>query len=102
MRLIDTHTHLTAKEFTDSLDEVLSRAKQANVDRCITIGNNLTDSAAAVELTKKYPNLFCSVGIHPHDANTLHKESLEELSFLAASQKSLACAARESAVSTFV
>lgn len=90
MRLIDTHTHLTAKEYTDTLDDLLTRAQQADVDRWITIGNNLPDSAAAVELTKKHPGLFCSVGIHPHDADTLHEGSLEELRILAASQKVLA------------
>jgi TatD DNase family protein len=68
MRLVDTHAHLHFPEFADDLDEVLARARAAGVDRFVTIGTDRDTNPAAVALAERYPDVYATVGIHPHDA----------------------------------
>ena len=63
--LIDTHAHLDFPEFAEDLDHVLLRAKEAGVERIITIGTSLQSSRKAVHLAERYPQIYASVGIHP-------------------------------------
>jgi TatD DNase family protein len=71
MMLIDTHAHLDSPEFAEDLNHVLLRAKQANVERIITIGTTLESSRKAIQLTERYPQIYASVGIHPNLAAIL-------------------------------
>ena len=87
MRLIDTHTHLAGKEYSDILEQVLTRAGQAGVDRWVAVGTNLEDSATGIELSRRYSGMYCSVGVHPHEAGKQSKAWLEELRYLAQDQK---------------
>jgi TatD DNase family protein len=77
--LIDTYTHLDSPEFTKDLDDVLLRAKQAGVERIITIGINLESSRKAVQLAEQYPQIYASVGSHPNCANEEGEDFLAEL-----------------------
>ena len=56
--LIDTHTHLDAPEFPKDLDDVLRRAKQAGVERLISIGRDLESSRKTVQLAERYPEVY--------------------------------------------
>jgi catechol 2,3-dioxygenase-like lactoylglutathione lyase family enzyme len=67
--LIDTHAHLDFPEFAEDLDHVLVRAKQASVERIITIGTTLQSSRKAIQLAERYPQIYASVGIHPNSAS---------------------------------
>lgn len=63
--MIDTHCHLTDERLHPQLAEVLARAQLAGVNRFITIGTDLEDSAACAELCQQNQNIFCAVGMHP-------------------------------------
>ena len=69
MMLIDTHAYLDSSDFAEDLDDVLLRAKQASVERIITIGRTLQSSRKAIQLAERYPQIYASVGIHPNAAN---------------------------------
>jgi TatD DNase family protein len=77
--LIDTHAHLDFSEFAEDLDRVLLRAKQAGLERIITIGTTLFSSRKAIELTERYPQIYASVGIHPNSASQEREDFLSEL-----------------------
>lgn len=79
MRLIDTHAHLTMLAKDGDLAGVLERSRQAGVDRWITVGTDVADSVAAVELSRNCEGMYCTVGIHPHDAGKQSGEYLAEL-----------------------
>lgn len=64
--MIDSHCHLTDPRLHDQLEDVLTRAASAGVSRIITIGTNLEDDAAAIEVCRDRPNLRCAIGIHPN------------------------------------
>lgn len=63
--LIDSHAHLNFPELLSDIDGVLARAKEAGVEKIINIGTSLADSRTAIELARKYDNLYATVGIHP-------------------------------------
>ncbi|MDI6789032.1 MAG: TatD family hydrolase, partial [Planctomycetota bacterium] len=68
MLIVDTHAHLDFPEFKDDLDDVIIRAKENNVGCIITVGTDLESSRRAIELATLYPDVYASIGIHPHEA----------------------------------
>jgi len=79
MMLIDTHAHLDSPDFAEDLDHVLLRAKQASVERIITVGTTLQSSRKAIQLAECYPQIYASVGIHPNLASQEREDFLSEL-----------------------
>jgi len=79
MMLIDTHAHLDFPEFAEDLDHALLRAKEASVERIITIGTTLQSSRKAIQLAERYPQIYASVGIHPNSASQEREDFLSEL-----------------------
>jgi len=77
--LIDTHAHLDFPEFAEDLDHVLLRAKEASIERIITIGTSLESSRKAIQLAERYPQIYASVGIHPNSASQEREDFLSEL-----------------------
>ena len=66
--LFDTHTHLHFPEYAGDRAAVLARARAAGVTGMVTIGTDLAASQAAVALAAEEPDVWASVGVHPHDA----------------------------------
>lgn len=87
MGLIDTHCHL---DMLGDLDEVLGRATVAGVDTVITIGESLETSEQAVKIAGAQPNVFASVGLHPHHAKDRTDALMARLRELAADPKVVA------------
>ena len=81
--LIDTHAHLDFPEFANDLEGVLNRARNAGVFEVVTIGIDLDSSQKAVGLAQVHPEIYATVGIHPHDAFALRAEDREALEALA-------------------
>jgi TatD DNase family protein len=73
--MIDTHAHLDPDEVGATLD----RARLAGVDRVITVGTSIDGDRRALELAGRYPGVFASLGIHPHNADTEGPERIPEL-----------------------
>lgn len=66
MQLIDTHCHLTFKVFKKDVSGVMARAGAAGVEKMLTVGTHLGNSAEAVELALEHENVLAAVGVHPH------------------------------------
>lgn len=66
--LVDSHCHLDFPEFAPELDAVVERAKAAGVDVCLTISTQLDRFPGVQKVAEKFPNVWCSVGVHPHEA----------------------------------
>lgn len=65
--LVDSHAHLNFADYADKIDEIISDAKAAGVEKIINIGTSLSDSQDAIKLATKHEGLFATVGIHPND-----------------------------------
>lgn len=81
-QMIDSHAHLTFKQFGSDLDAVIARAREAGVRAVINIGIDLPSSEAVVKAAGGVET-FAAVGIHPHDARTADEAALERLEALA-------------------
>ena len=66
--MIDSHCHLADKQFATDLDAVLKRAKEAGIHQMITIADSLEEAETCIEIAEKYPHIFATVGVHPHNA----------------------------------
>lgn len=83
MVFIDTHCHLQMKTFKGEIKKILDNAARAGVKTIINVGFDMESSEEAVNLSKKYPCMYATVGIHPHDAKTYGDDSIAILeSFL--------------------
>jgi TatD DNase family protein len=77
--LFDTHTHLHFPEYAGDRAEVLARARAAGVRGMLTIGTDLAASRAAIALAAAEPDVWASVGVHPHDAAAADETVLAEI-----------------------
>jgi len=88
--LIDTHAHLDDARFDGDRDAMIARAREAGVENFVTIGCDLTTSRAAVELADRYPFVYATVGVHPHEAKQIGDSWYDDLRRLAQHQKVVA------------
>ena len=65
--LFDTHAHPTDNRFDEDRDTVLARMREGNM-LCVCVGADMPSSAQAVDLARREPGIYASVGVHPHDA----------------------------------
>jgi TatD DNase family protein len=67
--LIDSHCHLDFPDFTGELDAVVGRARAADIARMVTISTRVARHAELLAITERFPDVYCSVGTHPHYAD---------------------------------
>src|SRR3979490_1435251 len=67
--LVDSHCHLDFTDFADALDAVVARAEAAGIGRIVTISTRVRRLGALLAITERFPNVYCSVGTHPHNAD---------------------------------
>jgi len=77
--LIDTHCHLEMDDFDKDRDKVIERAKDAGVQHIITIGSDRESIIKGLQISSEYPEVYLSVGIHPHDAKILDEQLYNEI-----------------------
>ena len=88
--LIDSHAHIQLSQFNRDRDAVLKRADDAAISTILVIGFDMETSLGAVELAKRHPQIYATVGMHPHDAKDLTPDILEKFRELAAHPKVIA------------
>ena len=84
---IDSHAHLEGKRYDADRDEVLRRAKTAGVEAYLAIGNGDGPDTAdcGIRLAERYngkpevPEIWASVGIHPHEASLANDAAYAKL-----------------------
>jgi len=67
--LVDSHCHLEFPDFAPEIDAVMARAKDAGVEVCLSIGTKLETFPRVRETAARFDNVWCSVGVHPHEAD---------------------------------
>ena len=81
--IIDTHCHIYYDDYLADWDAMLKRANQSGVCGMVVVGADLDSSRKAVKIAGRYENMFCTVGIHPHDAAEADSAALSEIRNLA-------------------
>ena len=88
--LVDHHCHLDAPDFAADLDGVVGRAKTAGVGLIVSISMHVRRLADTLRIAQAYPNVFSSIGTHPHYAHTELDIPVEEIVRLSAHPKIVA------------
>ena len=73
MELVDTHCHLHFDAYQNDVEQVIKGAAAAGVARMICVGTTLEDSKKAIEFAERRENIWATVGVHPHDADSFLK-----------------------------
>ncbi|MBN9564559.1 MAG: TatD family hydrolase [Alphaproteobacteria bacterium] len=68
MKLVDSHCHLSFPDFLEDQQKVIGRAREAGVMAFLNICTKLDEIEMVHSLTTE-PGVYCSVGIHPHEAS---------------------------------
>jgi TatD DNase family protein len=66
--LIDSHVNLHAPQFDSDRDDVIRRARDAGVEMMVEISDKLSTFEATHGLAMAHPDIWCTVGVHPHEA----------------------------------
>jgi TatD DNase family protein len=77
--LIDSHCHLDFPELTKDESGVLARARTAGVAGMLTIGTRLDQFERVRAIAERHDNVWCSVGVHPHEATEEGQRTPERL-----------------------
>jgi TatD DNase family protein len=67
--LVDSHCHLDFDDFSDDLDGIVARARAASVGRLVTISTRVQRRAGLLAIVDRFPDVYCSIGTHPHHAH---------------------------------
>jgi TatD DNase family protein len=81
--IIDSHCHLDFSDFAADLDAVIARAKARGIGRMITISTRVQNFAEILAIAERDPDIFCTVGTHPHQAHEEPEASAAQLVSLA-------------------
>jgi TatD DNase family protein len=69
MRLIDSHCHLNYEGLVERQDEVLENARNAGVAGFLNISTRKREWSEIVALAEREPDVWASIGVHPHEAD---------------------------------
>jgi TatD DNase family protein len=66
--LVDSHCHLDFPDYAGNVEGVVARAREAGVGLCLSIGTELKRFPALRAVAERFDDVWCSVGVHPHEA----------------------------------
>lgn len=83
-QLIDIGVNLMHKQYDADREEVLNKAMKENVVPLIITGTNVKESQKALSFAKEHEgNVYCTAGVHPHDAKTCKSDTIAQLKQMA-------------------
>jgi len=66
--LVDSHCHLDFPALAGETKDVVARARAAGISRMVTISTRVKRHAPVLAIAEEFPDVFCSIGTHPHHA----------------------------------
>jgi len=86
----DTHAHYDDRRFNDDRDELLDSMQEAGITLILNSASSLRSAKFSLKLADKYPFIYASVGVHPHDSKSMTDETVSELEELLRHPKAVA------------
>jgi TatD DNase family protein len=80
---VDSHCHLDFPDFADDLEATVARAGEAKVATLLTICTRLTKADQVLAVAERFPNVFATVGVHPHEVAAEGVAAVDRLERLA-------------------
>ncbi|WP_032112211.1 TatD family hydrolase [Candidatus Paracaedibacter symbiosus] len=75
--LVDSHCHLNFPEFSNDLPDIIKRAHNLGIETMLTVNTRLSEAHELQKIADTYDNIFCSVGVHPHESADYAKPGLK-------------------------
>ena len=88
--MIDTHAHINTDIFKDDIDNVIRRAIDNGVEKIIIPAIEPKDFDNLLQLVNKYSQLYCGIGVHPHNVKDIGKLELDLVDKLSENKKVVA------------
>lgn len=85
--LIDSHCHLTDERLVPEAEAIIADLGKDGLESVVTVGYDRESSLGGLELAQRHPSVFCTLGVHPHDADKLDEDMLAEMKDLASHPK---------------
>ncbi len=73
---VDVHAHLTHEAFSQDLPDVIKKAKENNV-LIVCAGSGIVDNQSVLRISRKYGNVYASLGLYPWDAVSLSEGEID-------------------------
>jgi len=80
--VIDSHCHLDYPGLTEDIEGVLARAGEAGVGLMVSIGTRVKKFDSVLKIAERYPQVWCTVGTHPHHAAEEPDVTVKDLAIL--------------------
>ena len=75
---IDTHCHLSKDDY-DDIDEVINENRKTGIEKIIISGCTKESIIESLELSKKYNDVYVTIGYHPSEVKYITKVDINEL-----------------------
>ncbi|MDB3952564.1 TatD family hydrolase [Alphaproteobacteria bacterium] len=85
--LVDSHCHLDYHQRDGDIDDVVARAQDAGIGTIVTICTKLSEADNVRSIAESYENVWCTVGVHPHDAGDEYPKDAQMLIDLSKNDK---------------
>ena len=86
----DTHAHYDDRRFNEDRDELLGSMQAAGVSLILNAASSLRSAKQSLKMADKYPFVYASIGVHPHDAKSMTDDTVSELEGLLGHPKAMA------------
>ncbi len=77
--IIDSHCHLTFKNDLEKIDDIIKNANEVGVYKFLNISTNFNEFEDIINVSKKYKEIYYTLGIHPHEASQMDKGIIDEI-----------------------
>lgn len=88
--IFETHAHFDDKAYDKDRETLLQSLEFHGIEGLVNVGADMKSSCQSVELAKKYPFVYASVGVHPEQVGELNEEAMRELEEMAKEEKVVA------------
>ncbi|MCL2201116.1 MAG: TatD family hydrolase [Oscillospiraceae bacterium] len=86
----DTHAHYDDKRFNEDREQLMTSMYEAGITLILNSGSSLRSSKFGLEMAGRYPFVYASAGVHPHDSKSMTDDTIHELEELMAHPKAVA------------
>lgn len=88
--LIDTHCHLTDERLAPEADDIISSLSADGIESIVVVGYDEQSSVDGHKLAVSHDNVYCAVGMHPHDSRLVTPATYEKFADMAKDEKTVA------------
>ena len=86
----DTHAHYCDKRFDDNRDALLDSMPENGVSLILNAGSSMRSSKLSIQMADKYPFVYASIGVHPHDSKSMTDETVSQIEQMLSHPKAVA------------